>query len=71
MCIRDSRNPDGDLPVDPNARLQEGSLEGSNVNPIETMVAMISAGRQYETQMRLMKTAEENEQTATKLLSAG
>ncbi len=65
------RNPDGDLPVDPNARLQEGSLEGSNVNPIETMVAMISAGRQYETQMRLMKTAEENEQTATKLLSAG
>ena len=51
--------------------MQEGSLEGSNVNPIETMVAMISAGRQYETQMRLMKTAEENEQTATKLLSAG
>jgi flagellar basal-body rod protein FlgF len=64
------RNPDGDLPVDPNARLQDGSLEGSNVNPIETMVAMISAGRQYETQMRLMKTAEQNEQTATKLLSA-
>jgi flagellar basal-body rod protein FlgF len=63
------RNPDGDLPADPNARLQDGALEGSNVNPIETMVSMISAARQYETQMRLMKTAEEDEQTATKLLS--
>jgi flagellar basal-body rod protein FlgF len=63
------RNPDGDLQADPTARLQDGSLEGSNVNPIETMVSMISAARQYETQMRLMKTAEEDEQTATKLLS--
>lgn len=63
------RNPDGDLPLDPTARLQDGALEGSNVNPIETMVAMISAGRQYETQMRLLKSAEENEQTSTKLLS--
>jgi len=63
------RNPGGDLQADPAARLQDGALEGSNVNPIETMVSMISAARQYETQMRLMKTAEENEQTATKLLS--
>ena len=63
------RNPDGDLPLDATARLQDGALEGSNVNPIETMVAMISAGRQYETQMRLLKSAEENEQTSTKLLS--
>lgn len=63
------RNPDGDLPLDPTARLQDGALEGSNVNAVETMVAMISAGRQYETQMRLLKTAEENEQTSTKLLS--
>ena len=63
------RNPGNDLEADPTARLQDGALEGSNVNPIETMVSMISAARQYETQMRLMKTAEEDEQTATKLLS--
>ena len=37
------RAADGDLPADPNARLQDGALEGSNVNPIENMVAMIAA----------------------------
>lgn len=63
------RSLDGDLPADPNARLQEGALEGSNVNPIETMISMISAARQFETQMRLMQTAEKDEQQASKLLS--
>ena len=36
------RAADGDLPADPNARVQDGALEGSNVNPVETMVAMIA-----------------------------
>ena len=39
------RAAEGDLPADPNARLQDGALEGSNVNPIENMVAMIAAAR--------------------------
>ena len=63
------RSLNGELPADPMARLQEGALEGSNVNPIETMVSMISAARHFEVQMRLMKTAEEDEQMAAKLLS--
>ncbi|HET6787303.1 MAG TPA: flagellar basal body rod C-terminal domain-containing protein, partial [Aquabacterium sp.] len=63
------RSPDGDLPADANARVQEGALEGSNVNPIETMISMISASRQFETQMRLMQTAEKDEQQAAQLLS--
>jgi flagellar basal-body rod protein FlgF len=63
------RSLNGELPADPMARLQEGALEGSNVNPIETMVSMISAARHFEVQMRLMKTAEEDEQVAAKLLS--
>ncbi|MDE2592702.1 MAG: flagellar basal-body rod protein FlgF [Burkholderiales bacterium] len=64
------RSGDGtDLPADPNARLQDRSLEGSNVNPIENMVAMISAARQFETQMKLLQTAEADEKAATQLLS--
>lgn len=63
------RSPDGELPADANARVQEGALEGSNVNPIETMVSMIAAARQFETQMRLMTTAEKDEQQAAQLLS--
>lgn len=59
----------GDLPADPNARVQDGVLEGSNVSPVETMVAMISASRQFEQQMKLLQTAQSDEQAATKLLS--
>lgn len=65
------RSAAGDpLPADANARLQSGSLEGSNVNAIETMVAMISAARQFEQQMKMLQSAEQQDQTATKLLAA-
>ena len=63
------RGAEGDLSSDPSARLQDGALEGSNVSAIETMVAMISAARQFEHQMKLLQTAERQEQTAAKLLS--
>ena len=58
-----------DLPADPAARLQDGALEGSNVSAVETMVAMISAARHFELQMRSMQTAEKDEQQAQQLLS--
>ncbi len=45
--------------------LQDGALEGSNVSPVETMVAMISAARQFEAQMKMLQTAEQNEQAAS------
>jgi len=64
------RNPSGDLDADPAARLQDGALEGSNVSPVETMVAMITAARQFEQQMKLITTSEKQEQTAAKLLGS-
>jgi flagellar basal-body rod protein FlgF len=64
------RSAAGDeLPADPAARLQEGALEGSNVSPVETMVAMIAAARQFEAQMKILQTAETNGQSGAKLLS--
>ena len=63
------RPSDGnDLTADTTARLQSGALEGSNVSPVETMVAMISASRQFEQQMRMLQGAEQREQAAAKLL---
>lgn len=56
------------LANDDTARLQVGVLEGSNVNPIETMVGMIQTARQFETQMRLLQTAESNDRAAGQLL---
>jgi flagellar basal-body rod protein FlgF len=59
----------GDLPADATARVQAGALEGSNVSPVESMVAMIAAARQYEQQMKILSTSQDREQSATKLLS--
>lgn len=63
------RGTDGDLPADANARLQDGALEGSNVSSVETMVAMITAARQFEAQMKMLQGAEANDKTAAQLLS--
>jgi flagellar basal-body rod protein FlgF len=56
------------LNSDDTARVQTGVLEGSNVNAIESMVGMIQAARQFETQMRLLQTAESNDRSAGQLL---
>ena len=63
------RADSGDLSADPAARVQSGALEGSNVSPVETMVGMIAAARQFEHQMKLLEGAEKQDQAASKLLS--
>ncbi|WP_077035408.1 flagellar basal-body rod protein FlgF [Pelomonas sp. KK5] len=65
------RAADGnDLPTDQTARVQDGALEGSNVSPVETMVAMISAARQFEQQMKLLQIAQTQGQESSKLLGS-
>jgi flagellar basal-body rod protein FlgF len=64
------RPAEGDLQAEPSARLQSGALEGSNVSPVENMVAMISAARQFEHQMKMLHDAEQREQGAAKLLGS-
>ncbi len=55
--------------VDPNVHVLNATLEGSNVNVVETMVGMIAAARQYEMQLKMLSTAEQNEQKASTVLS--
>lgn len=43
---------------DLNVRVKTGVLEGSNVNAVEEMVAMIGLQRHYEMQVKMMKKAE-------------
>jgi len=57
--------------VDANVNLVGGALEGSNVNVIDAMVSMISLARQFETQMKLVQSAENNANKAAQLLSLG
>jgi flagellar basal-body rod protein FlgF len=56
------------LNQDDTAKVQVGVLEGSNVNPIDTMVGMIQTARQFESQMKLLTTAESNDRSAAQLL---
>ena len=65
------RGADGDLSADATAQVQDGALEGSNVSAVETMVAMISAARQFEAQMKSLSTAEGNDKAAAQLLAVG
>ena len=58
-----------DAGADDQVRVAPGAIEGSNVNTVEAMVNMISAARQFETQMKLLQTAEQNDQRAAQLLA--
>lgn len=50
--------------------LTSGALEKSNVNAIDAMVNMIGLARQYELQVKLMSTAQENDTASSRLLSS-
>jgi flagellar basal-body rod protein FlgF len=60
---------DGEADADAAVTVVQGSLEGSNVNVIEAMVNMISLARQFDSQMKLMQTAENNENKASQILN--
>ena len=59
----------GAAPVDPNVQVASGYLEGSNVNVVDQLVSMISLARQFETQLKLLTTAEQNDRAAAQLLT--
>ncbi|KAA0696010.1 flagellar basal-body rod protein FlgF [Halopseudomonas laoshanensis] len=55
-------------PADGAVRVATGFLEGSNVNAVEEMTAMLSLARQFELHIKMMRTAEENSSTTNRLL---
>lgn len=58
-------------PADDGVRVAPGAIEGSNTNPVEAMVGMISAARQFEMHMKLLATAEQNSKSVSQLLQWG
>lgn len=53
---------------DPSIRLQSGFLESSNVDPVNEMTQIMALSRQFEINIKLMKTAEENSSSAASIL---
>jgi len=63
------RMKDGsEAPADAAVKLDSGVLESSNVNTAEAMVNMIELARQFEMQVKAIRTAEENANAATQLM---
>jgi len=59
---------DVEAPPDAAVTLQNGALETSNVDRMGAMVTMIELARRFETQINLLKNAEETDSAATSLL---
>jgi flagellar basal-body rod protein FlgF len=57
------------LAADLNITLRTGALEGSNVNAVEEMVSTMTISRQFEMNIRMMKTADELATAGNKLIS--
>jgi len=58
----------GTLPADPDASLTAGSLEGSNVNASSALIDMIDASRSWETQVKMLTTAQDMDKSAADLM---
>lgn len=57
--------------ADASVSLTSGALEQSNVNVAKTLVNMIELARQYEMQINVMKSSEENADAAASLMRLG
>lgn len=55
-------------PADASVRLVAGAVESSNVNAVEALVQMVNLSRQFETQIKMMRSADDNAEHAQQLL---
>lgn len=58
----------GKAKADGTVKLINGAIEGSNVKAIDQMVGMISAGREFDAQMKILSTVDDNGQKLAQLL---
>ncbi|KTD32101.1 flagellar basal body rod protein FlgF [Legionella moravica] len=54
--------------ADSTVKVINGAIEGSNVKAIDQMVGMISAGREFDAQMKILSTVDDNGQKLAQLL---
>lgn len=65
------RTRDGSQPAaDANVQIVNGMLEGSNVNAVGELAGVITQARLFELNVRMMKTAQENDESAARILQS-
>jgi len=55
-------------PLDATVKVASGTVESSNVNTVGALVSMIELQRQYEMQVKMMKSADDNGAASARLL---
>ncbi|EPT2924857.1 Flagellar basal-body rod protein FlgF [Vibrio vulnificus] len=62
------KEPNQPYEADPTVQIMTGAIEGSNVNAVGEMTALIDLQRQFEMQVKMMSTAEEMDKSSDSLL---
>jgi flagellar basal-body rod protein FlgF len=57
-----------EAPLDATVEVASGTLESSNVNAVGALVNMIELQRQYEMQVKMMKSTQENSAASARLM---
>ncbi len=58
-----------DFPTGPGvASLQSGTLEGSNINPIETMIKLMDFSRSFEAQIKMITQTKSIDETGSSMM---
>ncbi|MGF1754451.1 flagellar basal-body rod protein FlgF [Vibrio makurazakiensis] len=63
-----SKDPEQAYEADAAVKLLTGAIEGSNVNAVGEMTSLIDLQRQFEMQVKMMKTAEDLDKASDSLL---
>ena len=63
-----SKDPNATYDADASVKVLTGALEGSNVNAVGEMTNLIDLQRRFEMQVKMMRTAEDNDKTSDSLL---
>jgi len=65
--LRDQQ-PGDQQPGDANVFVEQGHLEHSNVNAVHSLTQIMALHRQYEMQVKMMSTVDENAQTTAQIM---
>ena len=65
--LRDQQLGDVQL-ADPTVFVEQGHLEHSNVNAVQSLTQIMALHRQYEMQVKMMATVDENAQTTAQIM---
>ncbi len=60
----------GKLTASSDVQLVSGSLEGSNVNAVESLTEILELARQYEMHVKMMRSVEKNGEAAARVLQS-